>query len=158
MTKQTDTQQLIHSIADRVCLESGAFVVDISLTGTPRKRVIDIRVQTDEGIKSQECVEIARRINEELGDQDLFDSPWDIQVGSPGIGFKIRNWRALKSQTGRLVLVTFKATDRPVLKGHLKSIEPSGMILEIRKDRKQPAELVTVDFEATDHVVVDIEW
>lgn len=158
MTKLTDTQLLIQSIADRVCLETGAFVVDISITGTARKKVVDIRVQTDEGIKSQDCVEIARRINEELGDQDLFENPWDIQVGSPGIGYKIRNWRALKSQTGRLVIVTFKDKDQPSLKGHLRSIEQAGMILEVRKDKKQPAELVTVDFETADHVVVDIEW
>lgn len=154
-----NVRDLLIPIVDKACEPHQAFLVNLTVTGDSRKTV-EISVQTDAGITSQQSVEITRSINEQLGETELFDSPWDLQVGSPGLGEPLTQFRALNSQINRCVEVNFPAdSGRTPVTGYLRSID--GQILNIEEKvtkKKEEPKTHQINFNDLLNVIVQIEW
>lgn len=151
--------EILTPIVEKACEPHGAFLVSISVSGDTHKTV-EISVQTDAGINSQQSVEITRSINEQLGETELFESKWDLQVGSPGLGEPLTSLRALNSQVNRLVEVNFPPeSGQPSVIGYLKSLDGQILIIEEKAvKKKEEPKTHQINFSDLLNVIVQIEW
>lgn len=156
---EKNIREILTPIVEKACEPHNAFLVSLSITGDTTKTV-EISVQTDEGITSQQSVDITRSINEQLGDTDLFESKWDLQVGSPGLGEPLTSLRALNSQVNRLVEVNFRPESGKVpVKGYLKSVDGQILVIEEKAVKKnEEPKKHQINFSDLLNVIVQIEW
>lgn len=154
--KESEIISKLAKIVEPICTENSAFLVEITVLAG-NKKVIEVVVQTDEGITSQQIISISREINKQTETVEFFETPYQVEVGSPGIGKPIKMLRALNSQIGRLLVIEFKKElNRQPLKGNLKSID--GQILSIEEKKKKDTIIHTVNFDDIKTVMVDVEW
>lgn len=102
---------------------SGLFLVDI-LMGKSN----DIRVLVDsmEGVKIEECVELSRWLTTEL---DLVDDNYSLEVSSPGLGAPLVLKQQYEKNLGRTVEVVF--LDGKKKKGTLTAVDADGITMEV---------------------------
>lgn len=154
--KESEIISKLAKIVEPICTENGAFLVEITVLAG-NKKVIEVVVQTDEGITSQQIISISREINKQTETVEFFETPYQVEVGSPGIGKPIKMLRAFNSQMGRLLVIEFKKElNRQPLKGNLKSLD--GQILSIEEKKKKDTIIHIVNFDDIKTVMVDVEW
>lgn len=154
--KESEIISRLTEIANPVCEELGAFLVEIIVL-SGKKKSIEIVVQSDDGVKSQDIVAISREINKRTEEIEFFEDPYQIEVGSPGIGRPIKMIRALNSQIGRLLDIEFKKeTGKQSVKGNLKAI--NGQILSVEVKSKKESIIHEINFDDIKSVSVDVEW
>ena len=154
--KESEIISKLTEIAVPVCEELGAFLVEIIVL-SGKKKSIEIIVQSDEGVKSQDIVAISREINKRTEEIEFFQDPYQIEVGSPGIGRPIKMIRALNSQIGRLLDIEFKKeTGKQPLKGNLKAINGQLLLVEVKTKKETTSH--EVNFDDIKTVCVDVEW
>jgi ribosome maturation factor RimP len=102
---------------------SGLFLVDVSMGKSG-----DIRVLVDsmEGVKIEECVELSRWLTEEL---DREDDNYSLEVSSPGLGAPLVLKQQYEKNLGRDVEVVF--TDGKKKKGTLTAVDDNGITMEV---------------------------
>ncbi len=85
----------------------GAYLVDINLKGVGKKMVVEVLVDTDDGITVKKCEEISRKISDAL---DFYDPiPWSyrLEVSSPGVGNPFKVKRQYFTNVGRFLRVRY---------------------------------------------------
>jgi ribosome maturation factor RimP len=104
---------------------SGLFLVDITMGKSG-----DIRVLVDsmEGVKIEECVELSRWLTAEL---DQAEENYSLEVSSPGLGAPLVLKQQYEKNIGRDVEVVF--TDGKKKKGTLTAVDDDGIILEVNE-------------------------
>lgn len=154
--KESEIISKLQEIAEPVCAENGVFLVEIVVL-SGKKKSIEVIVQSDEGVKSQDIVAVSREINKRTEDIEFFEDPYQIEVGSPGIGRPITMLRALNSQIGRLLNIEFKKeTEKQPLKGNLRAI--NGQLLSVEVKTKKESIIHEISFDDIKTVSVDVEW
>ncbi|MCF8369502.1 MAG: ribosome assembly cofactor RimP [Bacteroidales bacterium] len=127
---------------------STKFVVDIHVSPT---NVVDIIVDSDEGISIGECVKISRLIESNF-DRDLED--YELRVLSPGLDQPFKLLRQYKKYLGKPVRV--KTRDNELLKGVLIEVEEDYIELEVKKKKKEAAEKMKIFFNNIDQAKPEI--
>ncbi|MDF1570700.1 MAG: ribosome assembly cofactor RimP [Bacteroidales bacterium] len=102
---------------------SGLFLVDVVMGKSN-----DIRVLVDsmEGVRIEECVELSRWLTAEL---DQVDENFSLEVSSPGLGAPLVLKQQYEKNLGRSVEVVF--LDGKKRKGILKAVDDEGIALEV---------------------------
>ena len=154
--KDSEILAILTPIAEKACEEQSAFLVAIEILAG-NKKLIEVIVQSDDGIKSGAVTAIARNINKEVEDIEFFQGEYHLDVGSPGIGRPISIIRELNPQINRLLKIEFKKElERQPLSAHLKSI--NGNILVLEEKKKKETVMYEVDFADTQNVTVEVEF
>lgn len=104
---------------------SGLFLVDVTMGMSG-----DIRVLVDsmEGVKIEECVELSRWLTAEL---DQAEENYSLEVSSPGLGAPLVLKQQYEKNIGRDVEVVF--TDGKKKKGTLTLVDDDGITLEVHE-------------------------
>lgn len=157
---EKEIYELVTPLAHKACETHQAFLAEIIVKkGT--KKSLEIIAQTDTGITSQTCTDIARSFDELLGDVDIFDSEtYHFEVTSPGIGRPIHDIRLLNSQINRTLAIEFpKETGKAKVLGKLLEIKDQQLVLEITiNKKKQQVERVEIPFSEATLVTVEVSF
>ena len=105
----------------------GVFVVDIQLS-KGKTPTLAIKVDTDQGISLDQCVQISRALGKELEEEEWMDFAYRLEVSSPGVGFPLKLHRQYPQNIGRKLKVLLH--DQSELRGRLIEVEEEYLILE----------------------------
>ncbi len=135
--------------------DSGAYLVDINLKGVGRRLIVEILVDTDDGITVKKCEEISRRISDALDFQDPIPGSYRLEVSSPGVGNPFKVKRQYFTNVGRFLRVRYiddiLKREREVL-GRLVSAGEETIELEVDD------ELIVLRYEQILEAKTEVVW
>jgi ribosome maturation factor RimP len=152
-TPPTDLAARVRALAEDVLADRAAFVVDVEVRGQPGSRVLDVYVDTDQGIGLDELAEISHDLGFLLETEDVVKGRYHLNVSSPGANRPLRLPRQYRQHVGRpLRVVTGDAEARRERTGTLTAVSDDAFELDVEG---QPE---TVAFAAVTEARVQLPW
>lgn len=78
-------QQNIIQIAEQTAEKLGLLLIDVSLKGDNRNRIVEVFVDSRNGVSVDDCAEMSREMASILDSADLITSKYRLDVSSPGV-------------------------------------------------------------------------
>lgn len=148
----TVAKENVKLIIDRIVEENGAYLVDFAITTQGKHNFIKIVIQTLSGITLDEIAAITRAINADET-LDLLIEGYHLEVTSPGIDFKLTEYRDFPRNIGRTLKIfhTSSSMKSPVT-GILREVTEEKLVLDIKDIQK------VLQFNELDYAKVEIKW
>ncbi len=104
----------------------GIFLVGHTDRRERGRRVLQMFVDTDEGITIAQCAEVSRELAAKLDASDIISEPYELEVSSPGIDRPIVVLRQYRKNVGRKFAVRYwEGTETRAFRGTLTAVEGS---------------------------------
>jgi ribosome maturation factor RimP len=101
----------------------GAFLVGRAERRERGRRIIQLYVDTDEGISIGQCADLSRELGATLDGMNVLNEPYDLEVSSPGIDKPLTMLRQYKKNIGRTFTVKYRQdAEQKTLKGTLSAL------------------------------------
>lgn len=120
---------------------------DVEWTSSPHGKVLRVTIDSDAGIKVEDCVRVSRDLSTALDVSEIITPAYSLEVSSPGLDRPLRTLRDFSRQIGRLAKVKLKAPahdGQHVLRGTIVSVQ--------QDDGDSP--LVNMEVDGNPHAVV----
>ncbi len=123
-----------------------AYVVEVSVLNG-RRKALKIEVDTDSGIRLEQCIALNRSLREALDAALPEAAEYELEVQSPGVGSPLRHTRQYTANVGRLLNIT--TTEGRTVEGTLTAFDgntltlvlPAGKTAKARKADNAPLTL-----------------
>jgi ribosome maturation factor RimP len=111
---------------------AGYDLEDLVVSAAGRRRLVRIVVDRDGGVTLDDTAALSREVSQALDEQpDLFgDSPFVLEVTSPGVDRPLTAERHWRRNLGRLVKVEPSAPGEAAVIGRIIGVEPSRITVE----------------------------
>jgi ribosome maturation factor RimP len=121
------------------------FVVDIKVSMSRLNSKVTILLDSDEGIKIDECRAISRSLGESL--DQIMPENYTLEVSSPGVDVLLKTERMYRKNVGRSLQITKK--DGVIISGKLESVDSQQITIIEDKKRKKTEEIIpmSISFE-----------
>jgi ribosome maturation factor RimP len=142
------TEQQAAAVIEKLIGETNpdVFVVEIRLH-RGKRNVLSVLVDTDRGIRIEECAQLSRVIGAHFDVDPQVDFPYVLEVSSPGLDQPLRIHRQYVKNTGRKLKVLTLAGE--VISGKLVTVTDSGVQLELEpkgnKKEREALGIQTID-------------
>jgi ribosome maturation factor RimP len=103
-----EIKQTLERVITPVLERHNAFLVELTLNNERRGTVVQAFVDTDEGIRIEECAEISRELGLVLEAESVFERSYRLEVSSPGIDKPLRLLRQYPKNIGRRFSVQYR--------------------------------------------------
>lgn len=112
------------------------YIVDVQVVGRQGGRIkVTILLDSDAGITIEECASISRQLGGQMDEMNFFgESPFVLEVSSPGVDFPLGFPRQYRRNIGRQLLVTF--TDDTAERGLLEEADDAQIRLNIVPEKR----------------------
>lgn len=130
----------IEKIVSEILCGKNAFIVDLSVRGTQNGTVLEVFVDTDEGITTKMCAEISREISQALDALTIFTHKYNLVVSSPGVDRPLKFLRQYHRNIGRQLLVSYQGV-RTVEKLQGTLIEVNQEAIQLRSEKEKVTEI-----------------
>ncbi len=136
-----------------VCAAAGVDLEDFGVARAGRREVVRVTVDQDGGVDLDRIADISRQLSEALDlIAESIDSPFVLEVSSPGVDrplTDIRHWRRAK---GHLVKFESPTAEEPLV---LRVSEvDNDLIIFVRED----GEITRMPWSEIQHAVVQVEF
>lgn len=126
--------------------QRGMDLEDLTVTQTGKRRVLQLVVDTDEGVSLDQCAELSREVSERLDDADLMGgAAYVLEVTSPGADRPLSEPRHFRRSTGRLARLQLQQGD--AFTARILSVDDEGLDLEIPGEKGRKPKPRRVAFE-----------
>ncbi len=123
-------QELLLPVTEKL----NASVVDVVVRGERSSKVIEVYVDSDNGISLDECSEISRVLSEKLDEADLIQGRYRLDVSSPGLDRPLKMIRQYRRNLGRMCKVTINEEGKKVVReGILEAVKEETITLNKNK-------------------------
>ncbi len=140
MNTNTEVKQKIEQLLEPLLENDSFFVVDIKISLSKVHSKVTILLDSDEGIKIDECTAISRQLGTEI--DEIMPEKYTLEVSSPGVDFPLKSERMYRKNIGRTIKVIQK--DGSEIKGSLESVEAEHITIIEDKKRKKNEEVIPV--------------
>jgi ribosome maturation factor RimP len=125
------------------------FIVEVRLH-RGKHNVLSVQIDTDRGIRIEECTELSRVMSAWFDEKDVFDFPYTLEVSSPGLDQPLKLHRQYVKNIGRKLNVVTKTGE--ATKGKLLEVTKAALLLEpemgkVRKKDAQVPQPIWIEFE-----------
>lgn len=140
---------------------SGAFLVDLVFRGEQSGRVLEVFVDTDEGVSTDLCAEISRGISSALDRENIIQGRYYLVVSSPGLDRPLKFQRQYRRHVGRILAVRYREeSELRDIEGELETVSDAWIVL------KKPAagpphreeKAVRIPFDSIAEAKVKLTW
>ena len=163
------TAQDLRAVLEPVLVALGLVVEDLSVTPAGKRRLVRVLVDTDisgldvtdtaspvSSLSLDDVAEATRAVSDALDASDVMgDAPYVLEVSSPGVGRRLTTREQLRRQVGRLVEVAHTGGSDT---GRLVEVGADALTLDVPATKKEPARTVTLELDAVEHAVVQVEF
>jgi ribosome maturation factor RimP len=126
--------QHIEELAAQTASRHGAFLTEVVLRGELRSKVLEVFVDTDEGITIDTVSDISRDLAEILDEQDLILGAYRLDVSSPDLSRPIHVPRQYLKNVGRTLSVAYTdAGAAGAVEGMLESMDGESIVIRTDK-------------------------
>ena len=112
--------------------ERGVELVELSLSGNQRRRMLRVYADRPGGITIDECAALSRGLADILDTYDPIDGRYILEVSSPGLDRALKSDRDYLRAVGQLVRLVVRG--REALVGTLSACDDSALSLEIGEE------------------------
>ena len=116
------------------------YLVDLNMRGKGGTTVLEVFVDTDNGITADECAEVSRSISVEIERQSIFAGRYRIEVSSPGLERPLKLERQFRKNIGRQLRIITNANSEP-LTGILEEVTETSLTLSTGEKHSVPVAL-----------------
>ncbi len=130
--ENSDLRSRIHALADEVASDGDAYVVDVQVRGQKGSRVIEVFVDADQGVGSDDLARLSRDLAFLLDTEDAVKGKYYLNVSSPGAERPLMLPRQYRKHVGRLFKVTTGTESVPVVRtGTLAAVRDDAFDLDV---------------------------
>ena len=136
----------IHALLTPDLEEGKFFVVDLSVSPSKKSPTLVLLLDSDEGITIDDCGRISRKLGNDIEAENLFETPFVLEVSSPGVDTPLNNARQYAKNIGRSI--KFTKIDGEKIIGQLISVSETGVVIleeilkgKIKAQKKENTEL-----------------
>jgi ribosome maturation factor RimP len=149
----------IEEIAQKVASSDGLEVVEVELKGTGRNQMLRIYIDKPQGITHADCETVSQGVSSVLDAEELFPGHYTLEVSSPGVERKLKNWKDFERFQGHRMKVVLRSPTTGVKENvrHLDGILESAQdgILKMAIAGAEPVEF---RFDQVDRANLKFEW
>ena len=109
-------EQNIRDAAEQVAEDNGFFLIDITLRGSVKSRVIEVFIDGENYISADDCAKVGRELSSRIESGSLIDSVFRLEVSSPGVDRPLKFLKQFPKHLDKTFEVSYKQ------KGELKKI------------------------------------
>lgn len=118
-----EKQVIYENIAELVTGE-GFLLVDMVIRGDSKKQVVEIFVDNEVGVSSEDCARLSRVIDEFVYENEVFSKNYRLDVSSPGVSRPLKYLLQYNKHIGRkLELEYLNGDDVKKFEGTLKDVK-----------------------------------
>jgi len=129
------SRQRICDALQPVVAAAGYDLEDVSVTAAGRRSVVRVIVDRDGGVDLDDVAEVSRAVSSELDRSDAMgDSPYVLEVSSPGVDRPLTDPRHWRRAAGRLVRVA--VTESGQVTGRVSAADDDEVTLEVDGDTR----------------------
>jgi ribosome maturation factor RimP len=140
MNTNTEVKQKIDRLLEPLLENDKFFVVDIKVSLSKVYSKVTILLDSDEGIKIDECTAISRQLGTDI--DEMMPEKYTLEVSSPGVDYPLKSERMYRKNIGRNLKVI--QNDGSEIKGILESIDAEQITIIEDKKRKKSEAIVPV--------------
>ncbi|AFK01510.1 Ribosome maturation factor rimP [Emticicia oligotrophica DSM 17448] len=140
MNSNTEVKQKIEQLLEPLLENDKFFIVDIKVSLSKVHSKVTILLDSDEGIKIDECTAISRQLGTDI--DEMMPEKYTLEVSSPGVDFPLKSERMYRKNIGRNLKVVFK--DGKEVKGSLEAVDLAQITLIEDKKRKKNEEIIPI--------------
>jgi ribosome maturation factor RimP len=127
-------KQTIEEIVEKHLPDESHFVVDVEVGETGAQKRIKILIDADTGLNINTCALVSRAVGEEIEAKGLLEEAYILEVSSPGLDYPLVSRRQYQKNVGRNLRIILE--DGGEAEGILQAVEPSSIILKVKKKEK----------------------
>ena len=125
----------ISEIALSILQTIGGYVVDVNIRGERGSSIVEVFVDTDQGITADQCAQVNRYVSSELDRLNLISGRYRIEVSSPGLDRPLKLGRQFKKNVGRqLKIISLGDTQKTATEGILEDVSETTLTLLTRNE------------------------
>ena len=123
----------ISEMADSLAAGFGIQIFDVKLVGSPRKQILRIFIDKEDGVTLEDCAKFSRAFSAVLEVEDIIQTAYVIEVSSPGLDRPLKEINDFIRSKGKLVKITTieKIGDQNVFTGRVQEVENDNIRLSI---------------------------
>jgi ribosome maturation factor RimP len=125
-------------VEEKIADKPNLFLVDVKMHSNGKLIVL---IDGDNGLGIDDCVQVSRHVGFHLEEENVIDTPYNLEVSSPGIDYPLSSPRQYAKNIGRNLAI--KMTDGTKREGTLTAITEDAVIIEEKiKEKGKKAETV----------------
>ncbi|MFM6849384.1 MAG: ribosome maturation factor RimP [Terrabacter sp.] len=163
------TAQEIRATLEPVLAPLGLVVEDVSVSPAGKRRLVRVLVDSDISgldvadtaspvppLSLDAVADATRAVSDELDASDVMgQSPYVLEVSSPGVGRPLASRDQLRRQVGRLVEIVHQGGTET---GRLTEVGSDTLELHVPATKKTPARHLTLDLDGVQRGTVQVEF
>lgn len=147
-------EQLLQLI-DPCVRKYAAHVLDVVLRGRHQRPIVEVFVDTENGVTTELCSDISREIAAAMDKKPILPPSYELIVSSPGIDRPLKFTWQYKQHIGRDLLVKYQHDNVVVEQsGTLSALDESGLVIQAKKN-KEP---LHIEFASIAEARVKAPW
>lgn len=151
--ENTTLRTRLRALADEIAEDAGFFVVDVQVRGQKGSRIIEVFVDGDAGIGTDDLARISRSLGFLLETEEVVSGKYYLNVSSPGADRPLVLLRQYPKHIGRLFQVTTETGGETVIRtGTLTAVHDDAFDLDV------DGETVPVAFADVTEARVQLPW
>ena len=156
MTKEQITELLQPYLED-----DRIFIVDVKVSEGKIRQTVTVLLDTDEGIKIEECASVSRRLAHFIETNELIKDAYNLEVSSPGVDFPLTFKRQYVKNIGRSLKLQLLDSGEKI--GLLENVTEEGIVFkeEPKKSKSKKnvlTESLMISFENIKQAKVQISF
>ena len=134
----------IATLVRPVCEELGFELVAVQFRREPHGQVLRVIIFHQDGISVDDCVKISREVSYLLDVEDLIDTPYNLEVSSPGLDWPLTTEQDFRRYLGEKITVSWNVPDGTAKEtGIIKECSEGVVVLNTEEgERKIPLEQI----------------
>lgn len=123
---------------------------DVEVRSAGRRRIVRVLVDGERGVSLDQVADLSRSVSDTLDGSDLLgDTPYTLEVSSPGVDRPLTLPRHWRRNVGRLVTVATAAGD---LTGRISAVDEQGVELDLEPGLRR------MGYQDISRAVVQVEF
>lgn len=82
---ERETERIVSEILDPIVTSQGMELIDVEYKREARGWVVRIYIDKEGGVSLDDCVSVSNEVGTVLDVEDLFQSPYTLEISSPGL-------------------------------------------------------------------------
>lgn len=134
---ENKTITILRNLIQPIAESHGVELVDIEYTGSARGQLVRVFVDTETGIRMEQCERISRDIADILDQKDVIPSRYRLEVSSPGLDRPLKNARDFQRQLGRKVKISYSEHEDKIktITGIIEKVDETSMLVQLEKEQ-----------------------
>jgi ribosome maturation factor RimP len=137
-----DVPSTVLTAIEQACEEAGVTLVELIVRGQQRQVVLEVLIDTVDGITHDHCRAVSRGVDARLESEEFYGRLRAVDVSSPGADAPVKFLWQLTKHVGRTVRVVRK--DETVIEGALQRADDTGLDVQPKGTAKNPVPLTTI--------------